>query len=181
MDHDQGKAPVTRQYGSLPPGFAGTVYTCPMHAQVRNPAPGACPICKMTLVPEGKAAIGHPFEDHKNEPAPAANPKTETVPIAAKSEYDSVPPGFSGTIYTCPMHPQVRQTKSGACPLCGMGLQPEVTSLGDDAPNPELVDFTRRFWVGTLLTVPLLVLTMGPLVGLTLFKQLLGDHALPWV
>ncbi len=181
MDHDQGKAAATHQYDSVPPGFAGTIYTCPMHAQVRSPAPGACPICKMTLVPEGKAATGHAYEDHKNELAPAANPKTAPAPIAAKSEYDSVPPGFSGTIYTCPMHPQVRQTKSGACPLCGMGLQPEVTSLGDDAPNPELVDFTRRFWVGTILTVPLLALTMGPLVGLTLFKQLLGDHALPWV
>ena len=66
----------------------------------------------------------------------------------------------SGTIYTCPMHPEIRRDGPGTCPICGMALEPEEPSL-DDAPNPELVDFTRRLWVSTALAVPLLILTMG--------------------
>ena len=65
-----------------------------------------------------------------------------------------------GVIYTCPMHPQVRQEGPGNCPICGMALEPEAVALTDE-PNPELIDMTRRFWVGTALAVPLLVLEMG--------------------
>src|SRR6185295_1060288 len=53
----------------------------------------------------------------------------------------------AGTIYTCPMHPQIRQPGPGSCPICGMALEPEVASL-ETVPNPELADMTRRFWVG---------------------------------
>ncbi|RSY00325.1 YHS domain-containing protein, partial [Sphingomonas koreensis] len=52
-----------------------------------------------------------------------------------------------GTIWTCPMHPEVRQDHPGACPICGMALEPETVSL-DHGPSPELVDMTRRFWIG---------------------------------
>ena len=52
----------------------------------------------------------------------------------------------AGTIYTCPMHPEVRQVGPGSCPICGMALEPEQVSL-DDAPDPELKDMTRRFWI----------------------------------
>ncbi|MDD9146914.1 heavy metal-binding domain-containing protein, partial [Enterococcus hirae] len=65
-----------------------------------------------------------------------------------------------GTVYTCPMHPQIRQAGPGACPICGMALEPELVSL-DDQPNPELADMTRRFWVGLALTLPVVVLEMG--------------------
>ncbi|MFN3512346.1 MAG: copper-transporting P-type ATPase [Phenylobacterium sp.] len=65
-----------------------------------------------------------------------------------------------GVIYTCPMHPQIRQTGPGACPICGMALEPE-TVAADEGPNPELADFTRRFWVGLALTLPVLALEMG--------------------
>ena len=63
-------------------------------------------------------------------------------------------------IWTCPMHPQVRRGGPGSCPICGMALEPAAPS-GDDAPNPELVDFTRRLWVAGVLAVPLLALSMG--------------------
>jgi P-type Cu+ transporter len=63
-------------------------------------------------------------------------------------------------IWTCPMHPEIRRQGPGTCPICGMALEPEEPTL-DDAPNPELVDFTRRFWVSAGLAVPLLILTMG--------------------
>ena len=65
-----------------------------------------------------------------------------------------------GTIYTCPMHPQIRQVGPGNCPICGMALEPEVASL-DAPPNPELADMTRRFWVGLVLSLPVVVLEMG--------------------
>jgi Cu+-exporting ATPase len=65
-----------------------------------------------------------------------------------------------GTIYTCPMHPQIRQIGPGSCPICGMALEPEVASL-DAPPNPELADMTRRFWIGLVLSVPTVVLEMG--------------------
>lgn len=63
-------------------------------------------------------------------------------------------------IYTCPMHPQIRQPKLGNCPICGMTLEPEKVSL-DAAPNYELIDMTRRFWVSALLSTPLALFVMG--------------------
>src|SRR5690242_8639852 len=66
----------------------------------------------------------------------------------------------AGTIFTCPMHPEIRQVGPGSCPICGMALEPDVVSL-DDTPNPELADMTRRFWIGAALSVPLVVLEMG--------------------
>jgi Cu+-exporting ATPase len=63
-------------------------------------------------------------------------------------------------IYTCPMHPEIRQPGPGACPKCGMALEPVVASA-EDRPNPELVDMTRRFWIGLALTVPVFALAMA--------------------
>jgi Cu+-exporting ATPase len=65
-----------------------------------------------------------------------------------------------GAIYTCPMHPQIRQVGPGSCPICGMALEPEVASL-DTPPNPELADVTQRFWIGLVLSLPAVVLEMG--------------------
>ena len=65
-----------------------------------------------------------------------------------------------GAIYTCPMHPEIRQVGPGSCPICGMALEPvEVTA--EAAPNPELIDMTRRFWIGLVLAIPVFVLEMG--------------------
>jgi len=65
-----------------------------------------------------------------------------------------------GTIYTCPMHPQIRQVGPGTCPICGMALEPELVTA-DSGPNPELADMRRRFWIGLVLTAPVFVLEMG--------------------
>ncbi|MDO9501406.1 heavy metal translocating P-type ATPase [Falsiroseomonas sp.] len=78
-------------------------------------------------------------------------------PGAPKLKADAVAPG---TIYTCPMHPQVRQIGPGSCPICGMALEPEMVTA-EVGPNPELVDFTRRFWIGLVLTLPVFALEMG--------------------
>ena len=65
-----------------------------------------------------------------------------------------------GTIWTCPMHPQIRQDHPGNCPICGMTLEPLEAAL-EEGPNPELIDMTRRFWVSAALSVPLVLLTAG--------------------
>jgi Cu+-exporting ATPase len=66
----------------------------------------------------------------------------------------------AGTVYTCPMHPQIRQLGPGTCPICGMALEPEVVTA-EAGPSAELVDMRRRFWVGLVLTLPVLLLEMG--------------------
>ena len=71
-----------------------------------------------------------------------------------------------GTIYTCPMDPEIEQIGPGDCPICGMALEPMGIAAADEGPNPELVDFTRRLRVGALLTVPLVIIAMGPMLGL---------------
>lgn len=84
----------------------------------------------------------------------------------------------SGAIFTCPMHPEIRQTGPGSCPICGMALEP-LTVTEDSGPNHELIDMKRRFWVGLALAVPVLVLEMGGhLTGLTM---LLGQQLSNWI
>jgi Cu+-exporting ATPase len=68
--------------------------------------------------------------------------------------------GDADAIYTCPMHPQIRQKGPGSCPICGMALEPLQAGQAQ-GPNPELIDMTRRFWIGLALTVPVFVLEMG--------------------
>jgi Cu+-exporting ATPase len=79
-------------------------------------------------------------------------------------------PAPAGAIYTCPMHPEIRQVGPGSCPICGMALEPEVATA-ETGPNPELVDMMRRFWIGLALALPVVVLEMG--------AHLVGAHA--WV
>ena len=101
--------------------------------------------------------------------------------VPSDGRYDTVPEGYEGAIYICPMHPEVRQTHQGSCPICGMALELESATMVDDGPNLELVDFTRRFWVGAVLTTPLLILTMGPLVGLSGIRDIFGERATLWI
>ena len=72
----------------------------------------------------------------------------------------SLPQAAEGSVWTCPMHPEIRRPGPESCPICGMALEPLEPSL-EEGPNPELVDFTRRFWVAAALSIPLVVLTMG--------------------
>lgn len=72
------------------------------------------------------------------------------------------------TIYTCPMHPEVRQDHPGSCPKCGMDLEPETVTSDDEEADPELTWMTIRFWVGTALTIPVVALAMLPMLGIEL-------------
>jgi len=86
-----------------------------------------------------------------------------------------VAPAVEGAIYTCPMHPEIRQQGPGSCPICGMALEPE-TITADAAPNPELADMTRRFWAGLVLTLPIFALEMGRhLTGIHLLSPLASN------
>jgi len=163
----------------ITPDFAGTVYTCPMHPEIRQTEPGDCPKCHMHLVTEGSS--GHEGHDHH---ADADHPFADKAAGRGKGEggaYDKVPPNYDGAVYTCPMHAEVRQTKPGSCPICGMGLELESAAMADDGPNPELVNFTRRFWVGAVLTVPLLILTMSPFVGAGWIREIFGERTTLWI
>ena len=86
-------------------------------------------------------------------PAPAAPPGPKLAPAIAE-------PAAAGAVYTCPMHPEVRQDHPGACPKCGMALEPEMPAL-DEGENPELVDFRRRFLWTLPLTIVVTVLAMA--------------------
>ena len=83
-----------------------------------------------------------------------------------------------GTMYTCPMHPEIRQVGPGSCPICGMALEPELVTA-ETGPNPELADMTRRFWIGLALTIPVIALDMGG--HLTGLHQWLGQQTSNWV
>jgi Cu+-exporting ATPase len=101
----------------------------------------------------------------------AENPIKYLKPAAAETA--ALPPG---TIYTCPMHPQIRQPGPGTCPICGMALEPELPTAG---PNPELADMTRRFWIGLVLAIPVVALEMGG--HLTNLHMLLGRNLSNWL
>ncbi len=85
----------------------------------------------------------------------------------------------AGVIYTCPMHPQIRQEGPGSCPICGMALEPENAAHMEEGPSAELIDMTRRFWIGLALSVPVFVLEMGGhLTGLSMW---LGQQNSNWL
>ena len=86
----------------------------------------------------------------------------------------------AGTKYTCPMHPEIVQDGPGDCPICGMALEPMGVPVADAGPNPELVDFTRRFWIGAPLAVAVLVLEMGAHLGLP-FIHWFGAQPFVWL
>jgi Cu+-exporting ATPase len=104
----------------------------------------------------------------------AANPAKYLIPAAGKP----AAPVPEGAIYTCPMHPEIRQVGPGSCPICGMALEPEIAGA-ETGPNPELIDMNRRFWIGLVLTVPIVALEMGGhLLGL---HQFLGQTLSNWL
>ena len=132
----------------------------------------------MTVVPERTAH--HASREGQNYHFCSAGCRTKFIADPGRYLADTPRPvslAAPGAMWTCPMHSQIRQPGPGNCPICGMALEPEAPSL-DDAPNPELVDFTRRWWVSAVLSVPLLVLTMGAdLLGLRLVSPTIS----PWL
>jgi Cu+-exporting ATPase len=121
------------------------------------------PVCGMMVDP---ATSRHRFEHASNtfhfccagcRDKFAADPERFLAPKVQ-------PPATPGSVYTCPMHPEIRQTGPGSCPICGMALEP-ITVTAEPGANPELVDMTRRLWIGAALTVPVVALDMLPHLG----------------
>lgn len=130
-----------------------TVYTCPMHPEVRQDGPGTCPTCGMTLVPEGDGGGDAHHADHGH--------MSHDMHADMHHDHADHAPADTGDAveYTCPMHPEIRQTGPGTCPKCGMALEP-VRATDVTGPDPELTDMTRRFWTAAALAVPVMVLSM---------------------
>ena len=127
-------------------------------------APGGTvldPVCGMQVDPANTAhhATHHGSEYHfcsaRCKEKFVADPQRYLAP---KAEPQASAP--AGTIYTCPMHPEIRQQGPGTCPICGMALEPDMPSL-EDEDNPELRDFSRRFWWTLPLTIVVFVLAMA--------------------
>jgi len=123
------------------------------------------PVCGMKVNP---ATAKHRFSYRGEEYlfcSSRCRERFEAEPDKYLKPREVEPPMPAGTIYTCPMHPEVRQVGPGSCPICGMALEPEQISL-DDGPDPELIDMTRRLWIALALTLPVFVLEMGSHLGL---------------
>lgn len=125
------------------------------------------PVCGMKIDPKTAKGgtstfegIAYYFCNPKCKAKFDANPQ---MYLDKSAQSESVSAADLEKIYTCPMHPEVRQKGPGNCPKCGMALEPEEISL-DDEENPELVDFTRRMKVGIVLSLPLLFLAMSDLI-----------------
>src|SRR5450759_5707194 len=145
------------------------------------PAEGGAldPVCGMTVDPY---TAKHRAE-HRGHSYYFCSAGCRTKFIADPQKYLSkeekaAEPVADGTIYTCPMHPQIRQVGPGACPICGMALEPEIATA-NSGPNPELADMTRRFWIGGVLSLPVLALEMGG--HLTNLHMLLGKMPSNWI
>jgi Cu+-exporting ATPase len=130
--------------------------------------PAKDPVCGMTVEP-AKAAGSYEYggkkwyfcnagclEKFRNDPQKYTGEK----PVQPAA----VPEPVTGVAYTCPMHPEIVRSGPGACPICGMALEPLVATL-DDGENPELTDMRRRFWISTVLTAPVLLLAMSHMGG----------------
>ncbi len=99
---------------------------------------------------------------------------------SADDRYDTVPDGYAGSVYTCPMHLDVRQPGPGDCPLCGMALEAEGLPEADDGLE-ELGDMTRRFWISAALSLPLFVYAMGEMVAPGALSAWQDSAASSWI
>ncbi|MGV1791725.1 heavy metal translocating P-type ATPase [Rhizobium sp. A37_96] len=139
------------------------------------------PVCGMSV---DRATARH-FLKHEGEKfyfcSAGCKAKFEADPSAyLDGNRPATKPVPKGTLYTCPMHPAVVSDHPGDCPKCGMALEPMGVPAADEGPNPELVDFTRRLWISAALSLPLLVISMGPMIGLPM-RDWIGEPFATWV
>jgi Cu+-exporting ATPase len=154
------------------------------HAAHDAPRAGAMatdPVCGMTVDPhKTQHRASHQGRPYYFCSAGCQAKFTTTPEKYLQPQADTAPPASvpAGTIYTCPMHHQIRQPGPGNCPICGMALEPELVTA-ETGPNPELVDMTRRFWVGLVLALPVVVLEMGSHVFN--LHMLIGETLSNWI
>ena len=138
------------------------------------------PVCGMTVDP----GAGKPTQEHGGHVyhfcSASCRDKFAAAPRDYLRERPALEPTPEGTKYTCPMHPEIIRDEFGNCPLCGMALEPMGVPGGDTGPNPELLDFTKRLWISALCSVPLLLLAMGPMIGLPV-RRWIGEAVATWL
>lgn len=140
----------------------------------------ADPVCGMSV---DRAGAKH-FSRHEGQGfyfcSSGCKAKFEADPEKYLDGRPEPQPAPKGTQYTCPMHPEIVRDKPGSCPICGMALEPMGVPTGDEGPNPELIDFTRRFSVSAALSLPLLVIAMAPMLGLS-FEGFVDGRTKTWI
>jgi Cu+-exporting ATPase len=155
--------------------------------------PAKDPVCGMTVDPAraaGSYEYGgkkwyfcsrHCLEKFQAAPEKYTGEKPATTQAAAAAPVASpvAAPAAAGVTYTCPMHPEVVRNGPGACPICGMALEPTTVTL-EQEKNPELADMTRRFWTSAVLTTPILLMTMGEMIAGSSAPQFSGKFAV-WI
>ena len=131
------------------------------HSHVAQGGGAKDPVCGMTVDP--KTTAHHAVHDGTTHDFCSASCRTKFVADPDRYLVPAAPAPLepaTGTIWTCPMHPEIRQDHPGSCPICGMALEP-LTATTETGPSLELADMTRRFSVGLVLALPVLVLEMG--------------------
>lgn len=154
---------------------------CKHHGAASDTVLAKDPVCGMNVDPNA----GKPSTQYEGKTFHFCSAGCKTKFEADSERYLSdeprpEAPAKPGTLYTCPMHPEIVRDKPGSCPLCGMALEPMGVPTGDEGPNPELIDFTHRLWVSAVCAIPLLILTMGPMFGLPV-REWIGEHTAIWV
>jgi Cu+-exporting ATPase len=141
------------------------------------------PVCGMEVTPEG-AAGSCQYEGQRyyfcSESCLERFQRGPEAFLAPPAERAAAPPADASTIYTCPMHPEVSQPGPGACPKCGMALEPRTVTL-EEEKNPELALMARRFWISLALTAPVLLLAMSVMLPGRALEHAVPAHLLPWV
>jgi len=138
------------------------------------------PVCGMTVDPTTTAHKSSHEDQDYFFCSGHCKTKFDADPEAYKDGAPEPEPMPEGTLYTCPMHPEIVQEGPGSCPKCGMALEPMGIPSADAGPDPEFIDFRRRFWIGTLLTVPLFILAMAPFFGLGAIREAIGERTAAW-
>ncbi|WP_265570863.1 heavy metal translocating P-type ATPase [Sphingomicrobium nitratireducens] len=153
---------------------------CEHHDHATGGGTATDPVCGMTVTVDGTSYVsshdGHPYYFCSARCLEKFNADPETYLKPDRVE-KAMP---EGTVYTCPMHPEIRQVGPGSCPICGMALEPELVSL-DDGPDPELIDMRRRFWVSAALSLPLFLYAMGDMLPGRPFADLFGPATAQWI
>ncbi|WP_373491373.1 heavy metal translocating P-type ATPase [Parasphingorhabdus sp.] len=152
------------------------------HDHADSAAPVKDPVCGMTVDPGKTQHHAH----HADQEYHFCSAGCRTKFVADPDRYLSPNPlaaqedAPEGTIYTCPMHPQIRQEGPGSCPICGMALEPETFSL-DSGPDPEYIDMRRRFWVSAVFSLPLFLYAMGDMIPGQPFASLFDPGTANWI
>ncbi len=151
------------------------------HGAGKGGAEAIDPVCGMTVDPA--TALAH---RHGSDTYYFCNPRCRDKFVANPSLYlepkkpaEPKAPAAAGTVWTCPMHPEIRSNSPGACPICGMALEP-LAPTGEEGENHELQDMTRRFWIAVALTVPLLWSMAGEFVPAINPMRLFPHGAVSW-